>query len=359
MKLKDTLTKYKDLSLTKMQTKFGKKEDNAIQIGLDIGTRSVKAVAISHEIPKKKLIGFCLKPIGEDIIKAVKDAHAELKLTQTKVVTSVSGSGVIARYVEMPSMNDDELKSAVKFEAEKVIPYKLDDVILDFARIQGASKNRMRVVIVAVKKDVVETHLKILEQAGLEPLLLDIDSFAVMNAFTSADIDKENVCGLINIGAKRTNLNIAKGGVSYLFRDIDIGGNEITKRIAANHIKEVKDPKSIEEKLSILAQLPPEEKDLMNRYLEEVLSRLTDELRLSFDFYENQHAGGISKVYISGGMVNSEIVESFLREGLGRDTFRWDPLAGMEIDPGLDTQALDGVRYQLAVSIGLGLRSIF
>ncbi|MFH1868541.1 MAG: type IV pilus assembly protein PilM [Candidatus Omnitrophota bacterium] len=342
-----------------IKAKVVRKEDNLIQIGLDIGTHSVKAVAINQSESKAKLIGFSVKSAEGDIIKAIKDAHAQLNLTQAKVVTSISGSGAVARYVEMPSMSPDELKSAVKFEAEKVIPYKLDDVILDSARIEDVGKNRMKVVIVAVKKDVVETHLKILEQAGLEPSCLDIDSFALMNAFSAAAFDNENVCGLVNIGAKRTNLNIIKGASSYLCRDIDIGGNDIIRLIASNYSGQEKDLKKIDEKLMGFEQLPDDEKAAMARYLEEVLSRLADEIRLSFDFYENQHAGGINKVYVSGGLASLEIVETFLKESLGRDTARWNSLAGVDISEGLDAQVLEKVQSQLAVSIGLGLRSIY
>ena len=338
--------------------RFGtKREAKDIEIGIDIGSHSIKAVAISSAGAKLKLLSFSIRPAGENIVKAIKDAHAELGLTKNKIITSISGPAVIVRYVEMPSMTDEELASATKFEAEKIIPYNISEVELDSSKVEDLSGNKMRVVIVAAKKDLIDSQLKMIHEAGLEPLLVDVDSFAVMKAFMNAGINNDAVCGLLNIGAKRTNLNIIKGEISYLSRDISIGGDDITRAISDNLSISVGESDKIkEEKLSKFLQLTAEEKKGIEAPLEEVLSRLTDEVRLSFDFYENHYASNVDKVYISGGTSKPKVVEVFLKESLGREALRWDPLANIEIAEKLDSLMLDESRPQLAIAVGLALR---
>lgn len=335
------------------------RESKEIQIGLDIGSHSIKAVSLSSAGPRLKLLSFSVRPAGDNIVRAIKDAHAELGLTKNKIITSISGPAVIVRYVEMPSMTEEELASATKFEAEKIIPYNISEVELDSSKVEDLSGNRMRVVIVAAKKDLIDSQLKMVYEAGLEPLLVDIDSFAVMKAFLNAGIDNQAVCGLLNIGAKRTNLNIIKGKISYLSRDISIGGDDLTKAISDSlSIPEAEYEKIKQEKLSQFLQLTAEQKKGIDLPLEEVLSRLSDEVRLSFDFYENHYASNVGKVYISGGVAKPKVVEALLKESLGRETLKWDPLANIEISEKLDPLMLDGSRSQLAIAVGLALRKI-
>lgn len=339
---------------------FGRKrEERDIQIGIDIGSHSVKAASISTAEAKLKLLSFSIRPVGENIVRAIKDAHAELGFTKNKIVTSISGPAVIVRYVEMPSMTEEEMRSATRFEAEKIIPYNISEVELDSYKIEDLSGNKMRVVIVAAKKDLIDTQLKMIYEAGLEPVLVDIDSFAVMKAFTSAGIDNSNVCGLLNIGAKRTNLNIIKGKISYLSRDIAIGGDDITKAVSEGlSISEVEAEKMKEEKLSQFLQLNDGQKKDIEGPLGEVFSRLSDEVRLSFDFYENHYAGNVAKIYISGGGSKPKIIEDLLKENLGRETLGWDPLANIEISDKLDPLMLDESKPQLAIAVGLALRRL-
>jgi len=335
---------------------FSKKNEDA-QIAIDIGGYSVKAVAISHAKEAPLLLSFSIIPIGDNIIKAISQAHAELGLTKTKVAASISGSTVIARYIDIPLMNEEELAGAIRFEAEKVIPYDIDEVQLDCAKIENLNGNRMRVVMVAAKKDLVDSQIKILSEAGLEPSIFDVDSFAVANAFINTSIDNTSVCGLLNIGFNKSNLNIVRDGKTYLSRDIDIGGRSIAKLIADNlSLPEIEALKVLEDKLAKFEELAEDERKLIEAPITDVLSRLADEVALSFDFYENQHENNIAKVFISGGMSMPKITEDFLKESLGRGLQRWNPITHIKISEKLDSEKIDELAPQLAVATGLALR---
>ena len=339
--------------------KFLRKADKGLQMGIDIGNHYIKAVALLQSGSKPTLVNFSVKPVGDNVVQAIKDAHAELGFTKINVVTSISGPAVIVRYIEMPSMSADELSSAIRFEAEKVIPYNIKDVELDGSKLEDVGGGKMKVVIVAAKKDAIESQLNMVFEAGLEPILLDIDSFALMNAFVKAGVDKQSVCALLNIGAKRSNLNIIKGEISYISREMDIGSNDITKALIENlSLSPANAEKMAEEKLSRFLQLSDEEKKDIQAPVLDLASRLADEVRLSFDFYENQHGNSVDKVYVSGGTSRAEIIRNLLKENLGCEILKWDCMVNMELSEKIDKEALSSVQPQLAVAVGLALRSL-
>ena len=162
------------------------KKEESVQVAIDVGSHCVKALAVSHGKAAPLLLNFSIKPIGDNVIESIKQAHAELRCAKTKVVVSVSGPTVIARYIDIPSMNDEELAGAIRFEAEKVIPYNINDVQLDFTKIEDLEGNKMRIVMVAAKKDLIDSQINMLREAGLEPVIFDVDSFAITNAFISS-----------------------------------------------------------------------------------------------------------------------------------------------------------------------------
>ena len=328
-----------------------------IQIGLDIGSHSIKAVAVSHAKSQPRITAFSIKPVGDNIIRAINDAYSELGLTKARVAASVSGPTVIVRYIDMPSMTDDELEGAIRFEAEKVIPYNINEVELDAQKIEPLDGNRMRVLMVAVKKDLIDSQIKILSEAGLEPSIIDLDSFALANAFVNAGIDKESVCGLINIGFVKTNINVIKGDKSYLSRDIDIGASHIVKLLSDSlSLPQKEAAKMMDEKFSNFNNLSDDEKKLISAPLSDVLSRLIDEIRLSFDFYENRYANNVARIFASGGMSMYGVVIDFLKQAMGRDIERWNVLSNIGVSNDLVSKGIEAFSPQLVVAIGLGLR---
>ena len=336
---------------------LAKKSSKDVQIALDIGSYSIKAAAISHAKPRPLLLDYSIVSIGDNIIKAISQAYDELNIAKTKVVASVSGGMVIARYIHLPSMSDEELEGAIRFEAEKVIPYNMDDVQLDFAKIEDLDDNKMRVVMVAAKKDLIEIQIRMLSEAGLEPAIFDADLFAVINAFMNADVDKTGVCGVLNIGFHKSNLSVIKEGKPYLSRDIEIGGRNIVKIIADNlSIPEKEALKIFQDKLGTFDTLTEDDRKVAEAPIADVLSRLADEAVLSFDFYENQHSNNVSKIFISGGMSIPKFVEGFLKEALGRDLQTWNPITNIDISEDIDSNKLMQLAPQLAVVTGLALR---
>ena len=172
-------------------------------VGLDLGHQVVKAVEISLEGPEPVITGFARAevPPGADRAEAIAKVLQLGRFKSKSVVTSVSGQAVVVRYITMMQMNDAELRQAIRFESDKYLPFEADEVQIDCQRLtrkphatgDGASTggDQMGVVIAACKKSAVEERIKEITRHSLVPLAVDVDVFALANAW--------ELCGLSDV----------------------------------------------------------------------------------------------------------------------------------------------------------------
>lgn len=305
------LDKLQSLNLSKTKTK----------VGLDIGTSSVKALALSHMKGSGfQLDLFAVQPIDgerskENIIEAVKRTVASAGMKVQSVTISVSGQGAVVRQVLFPKMSENELKSALQFEAEKHIPFNINEVYIDAQVIdQNAEGNKMKVLIVASKKDLVDEYLGYVKEAGLEAEAIDCDSIAVTNAFifNNPGLGKDKTIALLNIGASMTIVCILKNETLNFTRDIPLEVNSV--------------------------------------------DTLENQIRLSFDYYENQFGKGIDGIYVSGGGAREAALLQRFSQAFAIEVSAWEPTKNLSISPKVDAQALREISGQLAVCVGLAIR---
>jgi len=228
--------------------------------------------------------------------------------------------------------------------------------------------NKMLVLIAAIKKELIAQRIKALDNAGLRPSVIDIDSLALVNAFnfnySKTDLPENNpgnnvsastsqshktVC-LLNIGSTITNVNILDNGLVRLSRDIHSGGSSFTKKLM--DIFEM-DFKSAEE----LKINPPEDKaDKIRFGVESVLNNLASEIRTSFDYYESQNTSNVVKIFLSGGGSKFPGLKEMLGACLGLPVETWDPFKQIKIPDTIDLQRLNKFYGQFNVAVGLALR---
>lgn len=326
-------------------------------VGLDIGSFSIKAVELKKVDSELEFVNFAVTPheldiSREDLSKVIKKTFTEANFGTRKVNTSVSGQAVIVRYIQFPQMNEQDLRSAIKFEAEKYIPFKIDEVVLDCQILEeDIGDNKMRVLLVAAKREFIDAHIKLLSDAGLEIQLIDVDSLALINAhhanFPSQEGDTTSA--LLSIGARQTNINIIKDGSSCFSRDVMSAGNDLTQVI--------KDAMNVDlpQAEQLKCQLEKEKEKLFSA-IQPVLENLATEVRLSFDYYESQFEKGIDKLYLSGGSCSLVGLNKFLADSLGVDVEIWNPLTALRINPEIDEAQLTPIRSQLPIAIGLAMR---
>jgi type IV pilus assembly protein PilM len=323
-----------------------KLQKEKLSLGLDIGTAKVKSVKLKFSKESVELCGFDTVPSLKEIVPLL-----EIK----KVNISVSGPSVIIRYVSFPMMKASELKQALKFEAQKHIPFPIAEVNLDgYILKQDLPDNKMLVLVSAVKKEVVSQRLKIIEEAGLRVNVIDIDSLALINAFnlnySQEKETKTKTVALLNIGASFSNLNILEGNSPRLSRDIHIAGNNFTQRIS--------DMLGIDFKSAENLKLNPDKEKLpqVSSALEPVLTNLATEIRTSFDYYESQNASSVVKIFLSGAGSKFSGLKDMLANLLDIEVEYWDPLKKINIAKNLDAARLKASADQLGVAVGLALR---
>jgi type IV pilus assembly protein PilM len=297
---------------------FGASKSRA---ALDIGTSSVKSIIISKQKTGKMQVEyFSIEQFEgerskESLVAALKRSIAKSDTRIQKAVISVSGQSVVVRQVLFPRMSTDELRSALQFEAEKYIPFGINEVYIDAQIISDkAEAGKVKVLIVAAKKELVDEYLGYMNDAGVVADAVDCDSIAVTNSFmfNNEGAGKNKTVALINVGASMTNVCILKNEMLNFARDIPV------------------DIKSID--------------------------AIETQVRLSFDYYENQFGKGIDGIYISGGGAREPLVMERLKQAFGLDIITWDPTSNLVLSPKVDAKALKEASGQMAVCVGLAIR---
>ncbi len=216
-------------------------------VGLDIGSNSVKLVEVTKKGGRLALTNFGIGELlpeaivdGEVmdrdvVIDTIRELFESRKFHTRDVATAVSGRAVIVKKILVDKMPPEEANEAVYLEAEQHIPYSIDDVYLDFQVLKeqdDKNEGKMELLLVAAKRDTVDAHAALVREAGLTPRLIDVDSFAVQNAYeANYQPDAADTILLMNIGAFVSNLNIIRCGVPLFTRDLSIAGNTFVEAV--------------------------------------------------------------------------------------------------------------------------------
>src|ERR671924_2254574 len=218
-------------------------------VGVDIGTHSIKVVRLKQKGKGYQLLNFGIMPLrpeaivdgniseAEAIVEATRNLMRMEKIKSKEVATAVSGQSVIVKRIRVPQMTEKELTEAIQGEAEQHIPFEISDVNIDFQILPTVREederadNQMDVLLVAAKKAKIRDYTTLLTNAGLNPVVVDIDVFALENEYEMTTGVDGGVVALVDIGATTMNINILKAGYTLFQRDIAIGGNRYTGTI--------------------------------------------------------------------------------------------------------------------------------
>jgi type IV pilus assembly protein PilM len=353
-----------------------------VSCGIDIGISSLKFVRLNCLKEKAELLGFALEQGVEDLPAALKRLKETYRIESAQV--SLSGAATVTRYVAFPKMAYLDLMQALKFEAQKYIPFSLSDVNLDAHILRDdLSENKMLILLCAAKKDAVGQRLRLFEGAGIKINSLGIDALALVNSFAANRAHDEAAsakpAALLNIGAGASNLVILEGGMPRLSRDIHIGGNNFTQRLAEALNIGLKEAEQLKlnpdaplpavqpqpatapaegqaapaegQAAPAAGQAPPKFEEI----IEPVVNNLGAELRTSFDYYESQAAAAVTTVFLSGGSSALRGLKDALGSALGAKVELWEPFKGIPPASGVNAQELRLLQPRLAVAAGLAL----
>jgi type IV pilus assembly protein PilM len=327
-------------------------------LGVDIGTANIKIAQISHgERPVLDTYGMVNTPyqLGgkndalalPEMAKLLKTLITRAGVTAKKCVISFPNTVVFSSMVELPKMNDSELNSAVEREAKKYIPLALADIDLSWTLISNATGNNgmVKVLLTAVPKQITKNYLQLFSLAGLEPEVGEIEALALIRSLIG---NAPTNCVIIDIGAKSTGLNIIENGYLRLSRNLNIGGETITAKIAQTlNISEARAEQFKKDfGVSGTTFIPDAIKPVLNVIKTEVKQLLT--------LYQSQNDKKLEKIILVGGGSSLPAITGFFND-LGIVVELGNPLLTISYSKSLEP-ILRRYALSLPIAIGLALR---
>lgn len=341
-------------------------------VGIDVGSSAVKLVRLRESRGNFHLINIGIMPLAPEtivdntimdstaIVEAIQNLMTGMKVKVKRAATSVSGHSVIIRKIMLPIMTEAELEASIQWEAEQYIPFDISEVNIDFQIIGPDSKDpsQMNVMLVAAKKDFVDDFVTVFAESALEPVVMDIDCFAVENMFdyNYGFVDDE-VVALIDLGASATSVNVLKGEVSVFTRDIQAGGNllseELQKRLGVSS-EDAERAKLGDREIADV------DADSIDEVLTDAIENLVQEVQRSLDFFTaTSSEDRVTKVYLTGGVSSSEQIRETLEDRLGIAVERVNPFRNLTVnEKEFDSDYLEAIGPMFSVATGLAMRKV-
>jgi type IV pilus assembly protein PilM len=345
---------------------FGKKDI----IGLDIGSKHIKVVQLkeskgSHRLERLGITTLQPELIVDGsildstrVIEAIKELISNTGIKAKDVTLSVSGhSAVIIKRVSLPQMTEEELDEQIRFEAEQYIPFDIQDVSLDFQILGPAEEeNMMDVLIVAVKKDKISEYVTVVKDAGLNPVIVDVDAFALENMYElNYEVKEGENVALVNIGAGMININILKGGVSVFTRDSSIGGNLLTEALQREFTISYANAEKLKQEETVEGVSPDDVKAVMKLAFEDIIG----EVSRSFDYFrDTTNYENIDEIILCGGVALTKDFAEALSERVGVKVTVAEPFKNIEVPETFDKEYLQKISPLVTVAVGLAMRRV-
>lgn len=342
---------------------FGRKKTT---VGLDIGSGLIKVVQISHGSGEPVLSRVAFAAVSADAIvdgeiidqgvvaDAIKQLLVTSKIKTKSVVIAVGGRDVIVKKIQMDRMSEPEAREVIRWEAEQHVPFDMENVELDFQILDPEGEGlQMTVLLVAAKRELVEGRISLLAEAGLEASIIDVDAFALHNAFElNHPDDLSGVVALVNIGNEMTNINILEDGIPVLTRDLSLGVRKFREDMQRER------GLSVEEADKILQGF--ERNEALDPFLESRGEELAVGIERAAAFLQSasRSAGSLTRIFTVGGGARIPGLNKVLADRLRIPVEPGNPLARLNVaDTAFDALSMDEVAPLLMLPIGLALRS--
>ncbi|MBN2287999.1 MAG: type IV pilus assembly protein PilM [Candidatus Glassbacteria bacterium] len=348
------------------------KKASATTVGLDLGSYSVKMVEMDLSGKDPVLINYGITELQPNSIKggqvverqAVVEAIGILfetcQVVNRQVCVGLSGTDVIIKTIQTDRMTREELEKNITWEAEQHVPFPLKEINLDFQLLDPEGTDpQMNVLLVAVKRELVQEKLSLFEECGCEVLVMDVDTFALMNALEANYEAPGSGCDcVVHFGHESTQLGLVKNGLPILTRHLPVGGKNLVDTIQGQlGISEDEAYLAMmgEQAAESPAESPPP--DITN-FLPVMLDEVITGVNRAAAFLESTAEGGvIERVFLSGGCANIQGLHAQFEEQVGLPCQICNPLSKIAFKTELfQAEPVERVAPSLMLAIGLGLR---
>lgn len=340
-------------------------------VGLDISSTAVKLLELGKSGDRLRVESYAVEPlppnsvnekniadveaVGEAIKRAVKRSGSRTKLA----AAAVAGSAVITKTISMPSnLSEDEMEQQIQMEADQYIPYPLEEVNLDFEILGPAESDpeRVDVLLAASRSENVNDRVDAIELAGLKARVIDVESYAIENAFTllASQLPEQGIeqtVAVLDVGATMTTLNVMHDLKTIYTREQVFGGRQLTEEIQRRY------GLSYEE-----AGMAKRQGGLPDNYVPEVLEPFKEAMAqqvsrsLQF-FFSSSHYNSVDHIVLAGGSAMINGIDEMIANKLGVNTTIANPFTNMTLASRVKAQSLSNDAPALMIACGLAMRS--
>ena len=338
--------------------------------GLDVGANSIKLVKLARKGSSFALKALAIKELPMGVINAeeIKDRDAVIFDIQSlvdqtdpkikEVVVGISGHGVITDKILMDRKTGTEAEQAILFEAEQRAPFDVEDVTLDYHVIREDSEtNKMEVLLVAARNEYLKNFIDLIIDAGLKPVVVDTDAFAILNAYdVNYDIDSSRVIALIDLGLDNTTMTFLKDGLYHSTRDVSNGTRLVFDAVS----KEFRLNQELTAKCLRGEMDSSIDQDMFKATVVTASDELVAGLEVAMSYFKSSSgADRVDLIVLSGGGALIPFLPEVLQMKLSIPVEIFNPLRNIEYDPDMFVEFQpEKVAPLLAVAIGLAARRI-
>jgi type IV pilus assembly protein PilM len=336
-------------------------------VGLSIGTSSIKLVELKRSGKAWKLLHFGMVQLPEDaivnrevvnaiaVVDSLKRLLSQIKLKSKAVCTAISGTSVIIKRMQLETPNLKELQEQIFWEAEQYIPFDITEVVMDYHVISRGKDAKTDVILVAVKRGILDSYMSCIEEANLKAKIVDADYFALQNLFeANYQPNASEAVALIDIGASSTKFVVVQAGIPVFTKDSSLGGKTLTQEIQKHLNLSFADAETLKTG-GQNGGMPQEVSELMNVMAENIGT----EIKRTLDFYNASSSGAsVSYILLAGGSSKIPGLSKVVEDATGLPTQTLNPFNSISYDPAVFSQDYVGTIAAIAsVPIGLALRA--
>jgi type IV pilus assembly protein PilM len=336
-------------------------------VGLSIGSSSIKLVELKKMGKSWKLLHFGIVQLGEDVIinreivnsiavtENIKTLINQLKLKTKSVCTALSGTSLIIKRMNLEVPNVRDLQDSVFWEAEQYLPFDVSEVVMDYHVLSRSKDNKTDVLLVAVKRAVLDSYMTAIEGSGLKPKVVDVDFFALQNLFeANYPMSAQEAVAIVDLGASALKLVVVHAGVPVYTKDAAIGGNNLTAEIQ-KHLNLSHADAEMLKTGGQAGAMPQEVNDLMHVASE----NFGVEIKRALDFYNASSSGApVSYILLTGGSAKIPGLSAVIEETVGLPVQLMNPFNAISYDPAIFTQEyITAIAPLASIPIGLAIRA--
>lgn len=344
---------------------FGKGKSTLV--GIDLSSQVLRAMELKISDVKREITAYSEVRLEAGaivdgdvmdrdlVVSSLEELFKKSKFSVNKACFAVAGRSVITKVIPLELMEREQARESIRFEASNQIPFDIDEVTFDFEIVNTDEEtNKMEVLLVAAKKDMIESYINLLQTASLQPKVIDFNAFAIQNAYEYCYVPREGeVVALVNIGTDVTTINIIRNAVSIFTRDVGGGGNSFIETLRRDISL------TTDQAIEVLNGNIDAIKNIQTGQFETVVDRSVDEISMALDRASNYIGTSslkIDKVVLSGEFARIPSLDVILQKKNNVPVEIADPLRFFEFSDDVFGEDIKSISPKLLLTIGLALR---